>query len=287
MHEETVRIVDAQMETMATQMKALDDFVIRARAQNALHQDKHSQSLKGLSSTVRSSYDNINTHFTYSYERVRDMGVEMSAQTASLRDALAPLDQHLREPLAHLRSDIERTEMQEYQPTGDTPQKIQYTYPMELPRTDAHDILLAAMRNTLVESQLQSPTKAPTTIPVVFHDEKTISNSGQLSSLHSSRSSRTTPDTEQRPGTSGGLREIDANLMNISAVSVSASSIEDSTLSQITNFKKSVRSEGKLPVSKIGKKSMVSLEGRENTIELNTSLMVQQSTGRRRSPRTG
>jgi kinesin family protein 11 len=54
-HAETVRIVDEQMKDIETQMSALDDFVTRARSQNAQHHDSHAQSLQKLSATVKSS----------------------------------------------------------------------------------------------------------------------------------------------------------------------------------------------------------------------------------------
>jgi len=285
-HEETVRIVDAQMNNMATQMKALDDFVTRARAQNADHHDRHTKSLHNLSTTVKSSFNNIGTHFTSSYDRIRDLGDEMSTQTTSFQKTLVPFDEHLREPLASLRANIESTELQEYHPTGDTPQKIQYTYPTDLPRTEAHENLLATMRGPSVESQLHSPSKIPITVPVVFNDDEMESNSAPLSLLRSSRSTRAIPDIEQRPGASGGLREIDVNTMNISTMSVPALISDDGSLAQIPNFRKSVRSEDKHSVAKSAKKSVVSLEGRENSINLSGSLLAQQSTGRRRSPRT-
>jgi len=257
-------------------MKALDDFVTRARSQNSEHHDQHAQSLQNLSSTVNASYSNIGTHFTSTYERVRGMGDEMSSQTASLQQALEPLEETLRQPLAGLRSNIERTALHEYQPTGETPQKAPYVYPTDLPRTDAHEILLSAMRG--VEYNSESPTKSTTMIPVIFNDGPS-SASHQLPPF---RSSRSTPDDDQRPTTSGGLRELDANMM-----SISTTASEDNTLPQIPTFKKSVGAGGKLPVVKSAKKSIVSLEGRENSINLNASLIAQQSTGRRRSPRTG
>ena len=262
-------------------MRALDDFVTRARSQNSRHHDQHTRSLQSLSSTVNASYSNIETHFTSTYERVRGMGDEMSTQTASLQEALEPLEENLRQPLAGLRSNIQRTALQEYRPTGETPQKASYVYPTNLPRTNAHENLLATLRGAVVEHDTQSPTKSTTMIPVVFNDGPSISKI-QLPSFRSSRSM----SEVERPHTSGGLREIDANMMSMGTISTSASN-EDNLLPQIPSFKKSVGAGGKLPVVKSAKKSVISLEGRENNINLSGSLLGQQSTGRRRSPRTG
>jgi kinesin family protein 11 len=278
-HEETVRIVDMQMKDIEKQMQALDDFVTRARSQNAQHHNIHVSSLEGLSTTVKSSYSNIGSHFTSTYERVRDLGEEMSTKTGSLQEALMPLDSIIREPLAELRSNISNTMLQEYQPTGETPQKVQYQYPMDLPQTDSHETLLAALRRPI----LTSPTK--TMIPVIFNDVPAADNEVPFLSQHDGLDMKSKPTS--------GLREIDAN---VSAGSLSnsellrnasgAASGEQSKvelLPQIPSFKRSMS--GKLPLPKSAKKPVVShvvaLEGREN------EKLFSQSTGRRKSPRTG
>lgn len=275
-HDETVRIVDAQMKDIATQMQALDDFVTRARSQNAQHHDSHVKSLEGLSTTVKSSYSNIGTHFTSTYERVRELGDEMSTKTGTLQESLAPLDSVLRQPLADLRSNITRTNIQEYEPTGETPQKVQYHYPMELPRTEPHETLLAALRRP----QTSSPSKQ-VMIPVIFNDAPVESD--QV----------TTPSEEGTGAKPTGLREIDVNVAGllsdhpnaqngVSGLVRPTSASEREPLSQIPSFKRSQSATGKLPLPKSAKKSVVQLEGREND-----KALFAQSTGRRRSPRTG
>lgn len=262
------------MKDIETQMQALDGFVTRARSQNAQHHESHSKSLEGLSGTVKSSYSNIGTHFTTTYERVRDLGDEMSTKTATLTDSLTPLESILRQPLAELRSNISNTLLQEYIPTGETPQKVQYQYPTELPRTGAHETLLAALRRPL---SLTSPTK--TMVPVIFNDGPTA-GSDEV----------TTPSEEGERKPTGGLREININAGSLNSehpqnaqngVSGSArSQSSGEALPQIPSFKRSTSATGKLPLPKSAKKSVVALEGREN-------VLFSQSTGRRRSPRTG
>jgi kinesin family protein 11 len=158
------------MKDIGIQMQALDDFVTRARLQNAQHHETHGKSLQSILSTVRGSYGNISNHFTSSYERVRDLGAEMSEKTGTLGETLSQVDSILRQPLVELRSNIAMTTLQEYVPTGETPQKIQYQYPTELPRTEAHETLLADLRRPKAYSFSASPTK---TIPVVFNDTPT------------------------------------------------------------------------------------------------------------------
>lgn len=285
-HAETVRIVDEQMKDIEIQMRALDDFVTRARSQNAQHHDSHAQSLQSLSGTVKSSYSNIDTHFTSIYKRVRDLGDEMSAKTASLQESLAPLDSVLKEPLTTLRENITNTSFQEYKPTGETPQKIQYTYPTELPRTEAHEALLAAMRRP---TEFRSPSKSMISmVPVIFNDGSSSSATHIRQFSHSLGASTSRPQADPeivRPTTSGstGLREMDVN------VQPGTAAIEEHQ-SQIPSFKRSISSSGKLPVLK-SKKSLIALEGRENVLSASVGpgnpLAQVNSTGRRRSPRNG
>jgi kinesin family protein 11 len=261
-------------------MGALDDFVTRARSQNAQHHDKHAESLKNLSSTVKSSYSNISSHFTSTYERVRDLGEEMSTKTATLQDTLTPLDSVLRQPLTTLRENIVSTQIQDYQPTGETPQKVQYNYPTSLPRTEAHETLLASLRRpSSLSDRGRSPSKSTTSmVPVIFNDAPITSNLREFSASVPAGSSRP-GEGEQRPTTSGstGLREMDVNVTSVPAANASE---EQVTL--IPSFKRSMSAtRGNLPVLKSGKKSVMPAEGRENTN------ILAQSTGRRRSPRTG
>lgn len=254
-------------------MRALDDFVTRARSQNAQHHDSHALSLDNLSSTVKTSYSSIGSHFTTTYERVRDLGEEMSTKTSMLQESLEPLDSVLRQPLSTLRENIASSHIQDYEPTGATPQKIQYTYPTTLPRTEAHEILLAALRRPAG----RSPSKSMGTtsmVPVIFNDAPVTSLRDFSASVPAGSARPVDPD--QRPTTSGSLRELD---INVASVPVPAEREEPVTL--IPSFKRSAsQNRGNLPVLKSGKKSVLPAEGRENI-----SLLAQSSTGRRRSPR--
>jgi kinesin family protein 11 len=263
------------MKNVGLQMQALDDFVTRARSQNSQHHDIHSKSLHGLLTIVRSSYGNISNHFTSTYERVRDLGIEMSEKTGTLGETLAQVDSTLCKPLAELRSNIAMTTLQEYIPTGETPQKIQYQYPTELPRTESHETLLAALRRPKSHSFSSSPTK---TIPVVFNDTPTQSTSDFM--LHSAAGHLQTPNSVF------GLREIDANINAGSLTSTAesvASTLSGDATGKVPLLKRSATGTGIRPPRSIKKPAVVALEGRENSMVSSFS----HSTGRRRSPRTG
>jgi kinesin family protein 11 len=271
------------MRDIEIQMQALDDFVSRARSQNSQHHESHAQSLQALSKTVKTSYGNVGSHFNATYERVRDLGEEMSIRTSSLQESLRPLDSVLRQPLADLRANIATTEFQEYQPTGATPQKVQYLYPTELPKTDRHDQLLAALRRPTNSTSISKSASKSSTIPIVFND---VMEGVINTALPPIDSDSYTSTSEGRPATSGGLREVDLNItarsLNIELQS-STTLISDVSKDTKELFRRSVTGVGKLPVlrSKKSTNSIIPAEGREN---IN---ILAQSTGRRRSPRTG
>ncbi|KAI1077674.1 kinesin-domain-containing protein, partial [Whalleya microplaca] len=206
-HAETVRVVDEQMRDLDEQMTSLDDFVRRARSQNAQHHDQHSNSLQDLSSTVEDSYANIGGHFKTTCSRVQELGSEMDTDITTARGALEPLPENVCQPLADLREDINNTVLQEYQPTGETPKKIAYDYPRDLPRTEAHEALLRKLNGE------PSPNKAK-----IFTDaDPTLQENRSPSRRYASESSSKLllplplSDRDQNP-MSMSLREVHPNL---------------------------------------------------------------------------
>lgn len=146
-HEETVRVVDAQMKDVATQMQALDDFVKRAKSQNEDHRASHVQSLQRLGSSVKESHIEMGAHFTNTHASIIQLDSDTAQQNASFHSSLLPLLSALRQPLSDLRTTISSTPIQEYIPTGSTPQKTEYAYPTILPRTETHEKLLSTIDN--------------------------------------------------------------------------------------------------------------------------------------------
>ena len=255
-HEETIRIVDAQMKDMATQMQALDNFVTRARSQNERHHNSHVESLGGLASTVRQSYGSIGDHFVSTYDRVRDIGDDVSEQSAALSASLPPLALSTQQPLTDLRTDISNAPMTEYVPTGETPRKTQYQYPTDLPRTQPHDKLLGKNITPSPPSPHRSPSKS-----IIYTDAP----------------SEEADNTKPPPSTSPSK---DANPTSLREVSlnVKASLIRNNSDSSAPTVKteqpekpsmgppplKRQATESKLPQKFAGKAGFVKLEGREN-----------------------
>ncbi|KAF2230354.1 kinesin heavy chain [Viridothelium virens] len=251
-HDETIRIVDAQMAHMETQLSSLDELVSRVRAQNETHHAAHTTSLAGLSSSVQDSYSSISSHLETSYDRVKDLNSDMSSRTQDLQNTLPSLDSgaQIRGQLKDLRDTIATANITEYTITGETPQKAEYIYPTTLPRTEAHDKFLAKLRGEDIASPekpsttntLRSPRKPSSpsksrpgspTKPKVFADAlpppqslipTLTANTTSSSSSPPSPSATAAGTIPSRPTTAGNtsLRELDPNTIPSSSSSSSS-----------------------------------------------------------------
>ncbi|THD00101.1 hypothetical protein EYZ11_000426 [Aspergillus tanneri] len=278
-HEETVRIVNAQVNNMGKQMEALDDFVAKARSQNGHYRDAHISSLERMASDVQTSYSSMHTQFSSFENRLNKLQEDATQQKNCLEESAIPLSEDVRMPLETLRKNILNRPLKDYVPTGVTPQKRQYKYPFVLPRTETHDSLKSRMRNskdlTLLpfsgEEQL-SPVKPPRTSSKGFVYNDTEYEVGMQ------------PPTTTATPSNTGLREVDVNV----AVKPRAPSMDNSSLEQPTSNKQASSSleslenddldeppakrrcsnlnvtDTKLPQKPISKKMAVKMEGREN-----------------------
>ncbi|KAK4144803.1 kinesin-like protein bimC [Dichotomopilus funicola] len=303
-HAETVRVVEEQIQDLDAQMQDLDDFVSRAKTQNASHHGQHGESVQSLNIAVEQSFANISGHFKETFGRVQDLGEEMDTEAQHLEDALGPLDQHVCQPLSELREHIQQTELTEYEPTGETPAKVKYEFPTDLPRTSAHEVLLAAIRGSPVSTPVKftagnsSNTSTPT--PAVLPDLD-----------------RTPVPTPTRPTTSDsqpeteGLREIDVNLAGatpttgsinlassgpsiLSPPTVSSTATATATITT-TNANTGVDSAMPLPVFKQATSKTTNARTRSSRLSKRAGLMADgaenmppppmRSSTRRKSPR--
>jgi kinesin family member 11 len=145
-HEETVKIVDAQLKEMATQMAALDQFVTRARNQNDQHHDEHVQSLQSMSSSVAKTYGQLQQDFASTTKTTQAFDADLKIHVSDVGASLTNLDQDIRAPLSNLTSTIQSSQLVDYIATGKTPQKHSWDIPSTLPRTEPHERLIARMR---------------------------------------------------------------------------------------------------------------------------------------------
>ncbi|KAJ9633821.1 Kinesin- motor protein [Knufia peltigerae] len=144
-HEESTKIVDAQLTQMSTQMAALDDFVTRARSQNDNDHAEIQQNLNKLVSNVGEGFtgfenaSNEQKMILDNFEEQTQSHSNGEGLVASFRDTLKP---HLQD----LKAEVTRPTFKEYLPTGQTPQKRDWEYPTTLPRTDNHESIIARLR---------------------------------------------------------------------------------------------------------------------------------------------
>jgi len=218
-HDSTTRVVAEQMEHLDTQLQALDDIVVRVKQQNNEHHEAHVKSLANLASTVQTSYSNISDHFTSSFTRIKNLGSEMEQRATAIQQTLPILseDSAIQQPLRDLREDMENQILQDYTITGQTPQRISYNYPHVLPRTEAHDYLLAKMRSQQQSSSVRqsSPSKLQRSPNkgLIFTDLPTSEESAEeLTGVSMKSSSRPTSANSAVGSTASfGLRELDIN----------------------------------------------------------------------------
>ncbi|KAJ5734020.1 hypothetical protein N7493_002806 [Penicillium malachiteum] len=228
-HQETVRIVDAQMSDMSKQMEALDDFVAKARSQNGHFHEAQLRSLDAITTNVRDSRAAMQTQLDGFSERTGQLRDDANLHTTGLKEATAPLHGEVRQPLAALRENMQSHPMKEYIPTGVTPQKRKYEYPTSLPRTEPHEGLRSRHRTS----------KQFTALP--FNDEEetpttTIPSSPAASPSKNFVFSDPVEPAEAQPSSisaiynNSGLREVDINV----AKPVNSDLAEDNT--QATNL---------------------------------------------------
>ena len=208
-HGETVRIVDAQMSNMSKQMEALDDFVAKARSHNGSFHDAHLESLDAIAANVRDSRTTIHRHLDGFGEHVGQLQSDVKGHTESLEQATTPLQAEVCQPLSELRTDVEAHPLKEYVPTGITPQKRRYDYPVNLPRTEHHEGLRSRHRTSkrftaLPFNEETRPPPVPSS-PVASPAKSYVySDAAEEVGVHPPSSAAIPSNT--------GLREVDANV---------------------------------------------------------------------------
>lgn len=132
-HGETVNIVKAQVQAMTTQMAALDEFVVRAKQQNNTHHDQQISSFEAMTNQLKSSLESVQNRLGHNSTETFNIGIK--AHLDELSSTFADVEDKVRVPLQHLQETLLATNFAAYVPTGQTPQKRDWSYPTELPRT--------------------------------------------------------------------------------------------------------------------------------------------------------
>lgn len=275
-HAETVRVVDEQMKDLEVQMTDLDDFVTRARSENAEHHARHTESMAQLSNTAGTSFSNISSHYKDTFSRVQNLGADMESKVGQLQEDLGPLDDGLCQPLSKLRQDIATTDLREYEPTGETPEKVQYQYPTQLPRTASYDALIAGMRDG---HDTQTPSR-PTTSPFKRTPAPQVFNDFDDSERARSPTRPTSSDSATLNPLSSSLREMNANLTT-SSLMFDPSASTMSVLPPVDENTVPIVKKSASRIPHKGQNKKMRLDGVENLPPNELS----QSTQRRKSPR--
>ncbi|KAL2392105.1 Kinesin-like protein bimC [Exophiala dermatitidis] len=145
-HEETIKIVDAQLSQMATQMAVLDEFVTRARSQNESHHTERVQRMQKVIGSARDGFSEIEKQLESRAADMETFEDEFKSQTESLDGLTSSLNNDARPLLKELREEMSTAKLMEYTPTGQTPEKKEWDYPTHLPRTERHDSIVARLR---------------------------------------------------------------------------------------------------------------------------------------------
>lgn len=207
-----MRIVDAQMNDIGVQMQSLDEFVTRARAQNGRHHDSQLQTLDNLSANIHESFREISNHLSDLADDANHCRSIIEGENENIEKSVRHFAGEVQEPLAELQLNMQSANLTEYDVTGETPKKVQYTYPVSLPRTEPHEILIARLKDSndfaelpvpldeaLAPCRLNSPTK-----PLVYND------ADEVGSLHPPPSEAV---VKPMSSSNTGLREVDINVV--------------------------------------------------------------------------
>ena len=157
MHGETVKIVDAQVGEMSSQMSALDEFVTRARTQNDQSHDDHIAGLLQFQLEVAQLQSEVADTIQQRDTDLQVLHNETESSTAEVLDCTDAFEAEAKEALQTIQEQLDSNMMQDYVPTGATPQKREWTYPNELPATSNHQTIIARMRG------LPDPITEPST----------------------------------------------------------------------------------------------------------------------------
>lgn len=199
------------MSDMSTQMEALDDFVAKARSHNGRFHEAQLGSLDSMASNVREMRSAVDGQLNGFNENVEQLQEDMDVHAEDLQQSALPLQEHVRQPLAELRENLNSHPMKEYLPTGATPQKRRYDYPSELPSTESHDGLRSRHRTSRQFTALPfdgdvQPTPV-TSSPVSSSAKRSYvySDAAEEVGIHPPPSSLSAPPNI-------GLREVDLNV---------------------------------------------------------------------------
>ncbi|RAO65196.1 uncharacterized protein BHQ10_001208 [Talaromyces amestolkiae] len=274
-HQETIRIVDEQVRQMAVQMEALDDFVTRARSQNGSHHESHMANLEGLTTNIKGSFASLEEGFGSMNTQLHAFQETVTEKENSLKQAVTPFVEEVRQPLVELRNNIQNAPMTEYKPTGTTPPRTSYEYPRTLPRTASHSALLDKLKQTTqpILTPLEEETLDPGLKSPIKHRMGSPKKTRVYNDAEDEVGEPTITTSTIITSSNTGLREVD---LNVAAKQLNSSSPERDFSKSIIDVledpaepppkKRQAASESKLPQKALMRRAPpgIALDGREN-----------------------
>lgn len=209
---ETVRLVNQQVEDIAMQMEILDGFVMKARSQNELCHSSRTSALDKVHTASQAAFTESRGWVERDRQELVSLDEDLLIPRQALDESLETLKDQISLPLAELRESILTNTIEEYQITGETPRKTEYTYPQTLPRTESHARLLGRSFTPVIE--VEPIAELP---DLLSHDGPPVSPSkaqifADLPIPLSTPAGEATSLLPPRPATAdGSLREITTN----------------------------------------------------------------------------
>jgi kinesin family member 11 len=145
-------------------MAAWDEFVTRARSQNDESHEEHKAGLLQLQLQVVQNQNDLTSVLEERQAAIKNFQDEEARNVADYFEQLGDFDRHIRSDLDALVEDVNEAMPKEYVPTGETPQKRNWSYPSELPATVAHESIIARRRglpDPTLESTARTPGRSP------------------------------------------------------------------------------------------------------------------------------
>ena len=217
-HAETVKIVDAQLQQMATQMQDLDAFVARARSQNNEHHVDCEERSHSLRQNVHETFEALQTELQQHSTDLTLFEKESMVVVEGISNGIVgPYVEQTCDSLDKIRTQLQQR-MTKYTVTGETPQRKDYMIPSSpAPMHTTPSIPKTVDRNKSPRKftsprKLRSPTKLKVWSP---SKDNNIKRDNTITSP-TRKAIGAQPVPPLPAPTSAGLREIDINLMPVS-----------------------------------------------------------------------
>ncbi|KAI5808543.1 hypothetical protein DFH27DRAFT_593710 [Peziza echinospora] len=141
-HAESVKLVDEQIREVDVQMRSLDQYVTKAKAEYEGHHERFTNTFGNLVSTVDRKFGDTLSTIHGVRNDIQKFGSDMDQSVGSLQKFIPTIVANAQEPLNELRLYMSNAEFKTTAETGNTPHKRKYEYPDKLPRTQPHEVLL-------------------------------------------------------------------------------------------------------------------------------------------------